>query len=126
MQEGSKAVAKSYGKCREFVTFFLLCNRLFNFALIEDEVVVVRLAGQPLTRLCPGICSELSSFESALIEPSFPDKRKNQFAAFDILEREDGAAVARVEKIEFAAIGGHNPRFRCESGIKRNLLNHCW
>ena len=24
MQEGSKAVAKSYGKCREFVTFFLL------------------------------------------------------------------------------------------------------
>ena len=22
MQEGSKAVAKSYGKCREFVTFF--------------------------------------------------------------------------------------------------------
>ena len=51
MQEGSKAVAKSYGKCREFVTFFLFRNRLFKFALIEDEVVFVRLAVQPLTCL---------------------------------------------------------------------------
>ena len=61
-----------------------------------------------------------------MIKPSFPDKWENQFAAFGILERQNGTAVACVEKIEFAAIGGHNPRFRCESGIKRNLLNHFW
>ena len=35
MQEGSKAVAKSYGKCREFVTILILG---FERSAIEDEV----------------------------------------------------------------------------------------
>jgi hypothetical protein len=61
-----------------------------------------------------------------MIKPPLPDKWEKHFAAVGILERQNGTAVARVEKIKFAAIGGHNPRFHSESGVKGNLLNHCW